>query len=246
MRTLTLLLVAALTCTACSGAPEDGGVDNGTDQALTNGQATTEHPEVGRVELTASLAGNTNKTNCTGTLVAPTVVLTTRHCAFGALAASGGTFFIDKGNQAHRFAIKYGDGLTHSGTANASRRGSYYLAKLASPVPASVATPVVLRKATINDNERLVAFGYGQASDGWGKKSSAAFTYHYDGWTGAGPSIMQSADTGCAAFDARGQLAAMGTDPFSASAFFSHPDAYVEMSEYYDQLVELIATFSAS
>ena len=219
-------------------------MDVGTEEALTSGQATTAHPEVGRVALTSSVLGETNQTHCTGTLVSPTVVLTTRRCAFGAAVATGGTFFIDKAGQSYRFAISGGDGLTHSGTGNASRQGSYYLAKLATPVPADIATPAVLRKAEVNDNEKLTAVGYGQASAGWGSKNTATFSYHYDGWKGTGPTVMQSADTGCAAFDARGQLAAMGTDAFSDSKLFGHPDGYIQMSEYYAQVVALIATMS--
>lgn len=242
---LTLLLGAALACAGCSATVGDDGADVGTDQALTNGQATADHPEVGRVELTASALGDTNRTHCTGTLVSPTVVVTTRGCAFGALLASGGTFFIDKGDVVYRFAIKYGDGLTHSGTGNNSRRGTYYLVKLATPVPAKLATPSVLRKTKVDDNENLIAVGYGQASTGWGRKNSAAFSYHFDGWKGTGPTVMQSADMGCAAFDARGQLAAMGASPFSDSNLFGHPDAYIEMSEYYEQVVQLIAAMSA-
>ena len=239
---------------ACSSTPDEEAAPDQGAEALANGRATGTHPEVGRVELKAVGLVDAPPTHCVGTLVAPTVVLTTRSCAFGSLVSDGGTFFVDsdtdhdgKIDQTHRFAIKYGAALRQLG----SKYGTLYFAKLAASVPTSLATAAPMRRAKLADMEKVFAIGYGrEGTEGWGAKNWVSFPFHYA--TGlakddATPHVLndEQGDLGSAALDVRGQLVAVAVSAGSTNWFFEHPDNWEELSDHFDRIDTFVKELSA-
>jgi len=261
MKTPLLLLAALSVASAvgCSQSVEDDAQDgeSGND-ALKGGRPTTGHPEVGRVELDRiGMLDNkpSDRQNfCAGTLITPDVVLTARECVWGALVADGGFFYIDKDtngdgkvDRTYKFTVKATDNLDHRANAR-SERSRFEFLRLSAPVPASIATPIPMRRTAISPNERVTAVGFGAATaSGWGPKNTVSFAYHYgeDTWfktSEEGPEILQGyGDTAAPLIDAHGELAAIGYSQSEKSWFSgNHPDYYAETGHAYEQLAALV------
>ncbi|WP_394844219.1 trypsin-like serine protease [Pendulispora brunnea] len=87
-----LLLTVTLVCAACSGdAEETDGTSAEAEQAIRKwpgaGDAgpplASDYPEAVIVDMETRSGGRTNRDGCTGTLIAPRVVLTAAHCTLG-------------------------------------------------------------------------------------------------------------------------------------------------------------------
>ena len=238
-RLLPLLLLPALACAAANGSD----ATDDSQGAFSDGKPTKLHPEVGRLELSESVIIDGTSVSCTATLVAPNVVLTSEACDIGFLADKEGDFVIDtelddsgKPRTSRKFAV---DG----GFFNGEKNGRFWLVKLKSPVPASVAKPAVLRRSKLQDQEKLVAVGYGSKTWKFGEKNTSTIVFHTK--ETSQPPTMQVADTGCAAFDDQGALAAMGVSSGSSDPFGVTSDEYAQIADSYTDLVGLIAKASA-
>jgi hypothetical protein len=133
----------------------------GAAEELIGGTYTYERPEVG------SISG------CTATLVGPRLVITAAHClSYGSRTTPGnyGTFEIRRrAGDSQRFVIERF--VSFSGDLGAE---DVALIRLASPVPASVATPAGLASANPSRGAGLTIYGYGCQARGtrstWGKQ----------------------------------------------------------------------------
>lgn len=235
-RTVLALLLLSVSTMACTSAPDDAG---GSDDhgAFTGGKPTNGNPEVGRLALLEDGAnGASTEMACTGTLVAPNVVLTSGSCDLGAFLKKEGQFIVDA-DVPLRFPIE-------SGVKTGEKVGSaYWLVRLTTSVPSDVARPATLRTTTLVDGEKLVAIGYGtNASSAFGEKNTKPLTF--DATSHPPERAMNAADTGCAVFDAQAKLAAMGASPASGELYV-YPDAYAQIGESYAELADAIARLSA-
>ena len=267
MKTTLLLLLASLSvaaATGCSQAAADDDQDAVSgDDALTGGKPTAAHPEVGRVELDRVGILDDKPSDrqlfCAGTLIAPDIVVTARECIWRSLVQDGGFFYIDKDtngdgkiDKTFKYTVKHWNNLDHRANAR-TERSRFEILRLSAPVPASVATPIPMRRTAITPNERVTAVGYGAATaSGWGPKNSVSFAYHYgeDTWFKSneeGPEVLQGAgDMAAPLIDAHGQLAAIGYSQASKSWFLGNqPDYYAETGHAYDELVALVRELEA-
>ncbi|MBX3246840.1 MAG: S1 family peptidase [Myxococcales bacterium] len=133
----------------------------GTTDELIGGVYTYERPEVG------SISG------CTATLVGPRLVITAAHClnyATRTTPGNYGTFEIRRSaSNAQRYTIErfvsYGRAVGPDDIA---------LIRLASPVPAAVATPARLARANPSNGASIAIYGYGCQARGtrstWAKQ----------------------------------------------------------------------------
>jgi V8-like Glu-specific endopeptidase len=141
---------------ACGGSPDEATAADDAD--LIGGTATFEHPDVGLVELPIA-----NKPGwaeyCTGTLVAPRVVITAAHCVDYKSKGAGnyGHFYVDRSaSERHAFSIvqihAYGTGLG---------KDDISLLRLGANVPASVASPTGISPTNPPNGINVVDYGYG-------------------------------------------------------------------------------------
>ncbi len=124
-------------------------------EKVVRGEVTTERPEVGTLSV-----------GCTGTLVAPNVVISAAHCfSYGTRANRGnyGSFTIEADGQEHRYSIeRYKSFSNRLGSADINVVG------LGESVPANVATPAPIAQVTPADGTDLTVYGYGCTSRGRG------------------------------------------------------------------------------
>ncbi|MBI5517737.1 MAG: trypsin-like serine protease [Deltaproteobacteria bacterium] len=146
----TALGVWALGC----AAEEPERLADGTAEVL-RGEVTYDHPEIGSLSV-----------GCTGTLVAPNVVISAAHCfGYGSTRSPGryGTFSIRRA--AGEASVSY---TIEQYVSYSSQLGTYDVAlvKLATAVPASVATPAGVARSIPSRGTRLAVYGYGCTARG--------------------------------------------------------------------------------
>ncbi|MBX3264525.1 MAG: S1 family peptidase [Labilithrix sp.] len=201
------LAAMALTSLACALPDEDDddGVDVSSD-AIVGGSETLERPEVGAFRHGGTL--------CTGTLVAPNVVLTAAHCVpsmkdedvstaepawvfdVTARAASAGGAAADR--VTHRFKVARIHALPVASDFDGTqrwRRKDIALLRLADDVPASVARPAGIASRRPRLGGDVAVYGYGctdRAKDangrrpGSGTKRKKEYRWSLGLWAGFG------------------------------------------------------------
>ncbi len=137
-------LAVLLACAACA-APEATEQGSSSDAVVAGEAAPWERPEVGRFDA------------CTGTLVAPKVVLSAAHCFdFESGVRSVGAFVIDRAEGSRSFATAevrvFGE---ETGATDIA------LVRLAEAVPSEIARPVSLARLAPSRGARATMFGYG-------------------------------------------------------------------------------------
>jgi protease YdgD len=182
MRAFTASLVAALICAALAVPAAAGGLIRLTDRDDLFGWEA-----VGRLEL-----GQNGY--CTGSLIAPDLVLTAAHCVYdkgGAAIAPEAMIF--------RAGLRDGDFISQSGIAQVAAHPGYVpgedltgdmvrhdvaLLKLANPIPSAVASPFVLaREGRAGTRVSVVSYGRGR---------DAALSWQRDcGVTAAGRGLLK-------------------------------------------------------
>ena len=136
---------------------------------VVRGERSDDRPEVGSLSV-----------GCTGTLVAPEVVISAAHCFnFQSATRAGnyGTFTIEAAGGERRYTVQryvsYGNG--DLGDADLA------LAQLAERVPAEVARPRPLGASQPTDGARLSVWGYGCTQRGWGTDWEKRVAYFSQG-----------------------------------------------------------------
>lgn len=167
LATLALLLGCEQSAELSSAIPADAPPVPDFLEKVRNGTLSTERPEIGSLSV-----------GCTGTLVAPEVVITAAHCVSYSSAlnpGSYGTFTVNTlAGGTERFTMKrYRSFSRQLGTNDIA------LVQLASRVPPEVAEPRPLAPVTPTDGTALSVWGYGCTERGsrtdW-RKRYADFT----------------------------------------------------------------------
>lgn len=142
MRALPFVLLVSAVAGCAAPATDDA---TSADAVVEGQAAALEHPEVGRFDA------------CTGTLVAPTVVLSAAHCFdYRSGVRALGDFVIDRAEGPHAFSavevVAFGEETGEHDLA---------LVRLASPVPSSVARPASVARVAPAAGATVTMFGYG-------------------------------------------------------------------------------------
>lgn len=152
-----------------------------TDEALVGGTSTSLRPEVGRFL-------NGRGGSCTATLIHERYVLTAAHCLdypnYDNLAVPAGARF-QTGSNSYSVAQIHSFGYDrYEYTMSTDRTTDVALLRLATAVPASVATPARIAPRMPRNNERVTIFGFGctnrSPASGGGAKQYFEFNYGND------------------------------------------------------------------
>lgn len=121
---------------------------------------------------------------CTGTLIAPNVVLSARHCGIGA----GTTVFFGDNSNSPTFTVTVQSSILPAGSGSLLDGGDVSIHVLNSSVPANIAEPVRLIDET-NDLEGMIAATLGYGYNGLG---SSGHGFSSDGFRWGGENIIDA------------------------------------------------------
>jgi hypothetical protein len=211
MKLQITLLLAPLVFLACAKVelPPEGPSLTQLEEKIVRGQVTRERPEVGGLSV-----------GCTGTLVAPNVVISAAHCfSYETRDQPGryGNFEITGNNGA---VLRYGIDRYQSFSSELGAN-DIALARLSQPVPANVAQPAPIAKSAPGAGGPLTVFGYGctqrNANTDWQKRKASfvqgTSTSHLCPGDSGGP-VFDDATGAVLRINSGYMLNAFGTDIF--------------------------------
>lgn len=167
--------VGAIALAGCVTDTSDADLETATEQTepIIGGALTRERPEVGMASFSWG-------SYCTATLIAPRVAITASHCVrYATRDVTGyyGSFRVDKQpSGSARYSIDRYRAFTGSGLG----APDVALLRLATAVPADVATPAPLATAKPASRTPLTIYGYG-CNDDWEHQTGGGTKrdYHY-------------------------------------------------------------------
>ncbi len=155
MNSRLLIAVVAVVTAGCASEPADDDQDlESSNDALINGSLTVERPEIGKLMLPGS--------DCTATLIAPTVVITAAHC-FGFQSSKGAvdTTFRVHSSQSDYKSYKVAEYVSLGTSPGVN---DVALARLSTAVPSSRAVPTRVASSRPANGTPLSMYGFGKIS----------------------------------------------------------------------------------
>lgn len=166
-----LIGVGTLALAGCAADSPDTETSLDQTEPVIGGAITRERPEVGMASFSWG-------SYCTATLIAPRVAITASHCVgYTSRDATGrfGSFRIDKPTSGStRYPIDRYRAFTGSGLG----APDVAILRLATPVPAEIATPAPLATTKPSNGTPLTIFGYG-CNDDWEHQTGGGTKRNY-------------------------------------------------------------------
>jgi hypothetical protein len=226
LRVVLLLLAGSI---AACGAPQDEVPT--TDEDLINGEQTLFWPAVGVSTLNGGVG-------CSGTLVAPNVVLVAAHCFEpGRTEVAPWKFKFERNGKSYLFETGAGWVLGGANAVRGAGEDDLALIRLKTSVPSSVARPLELANLYPASGAEMQIVGYGCTDrvNGGGQGVKRRFKFKW----GESTSELCPNDSGGALIEAKsGRIVGVNSGFYRAG---TGNDIFAWVPKHYDTLVKQIA-----